>query len=82
MNPPENLGIFLHSRKRERGRRPQAAPAWERMGCNINFPVAHPQQEPAELAGNAGGGENLIAEIQGGFLLITVLVPNSIEKNV
>jgi hypothetical protein len=65
MNPPENLGIFLLGRKRKRGRRPQAAPAWERMGYDINSPVAHPQQDPAELAGNAGGGENLIAEIQG-----------------
>jgi hypothetical protein len=62
MNPPENLGIFLLGRKRKRGRRPQAAPAWERMGYNINSLVAHPQQDPAELA---GGGENLIAEIQG-----------------
>ena len=60
--PPENARIHLLGRKRKRGRKPQAAPAWERMGFDINSPVNHPQQDEAELAGQAVG-VNLFPEI-------------------
>ena len=42
---------------------PMAAPAWDRMGFGINSPIHHPQQDFAELAGIAGAGENLGAEL-------------------
>ena len=45
------------------GRAPMAAPAWERMGFDMNSPIYHPQQDFAELAGIAGAGENLGAEL-------------------
>lgn len=63
MAPPANIQINLLGRKRRRGRRPQAAPAWERMVLDINSPVAHPQQDEAVLAGH-NVGENLLPELQ------------------
>lgn len=64
--PPENARIHLLGRKRKRGRKPQAAPAWERMAFDINSPVNHPQQDEAELAGQ-GVGVNLLPEINEEF---------------
>ena len=64
MVPPANAVVHLLGRKRRRGRKPQAAPAWERMGFDVNSPIHHPQQNLAELAGIAGVGENLEAELQ------------------
>ena len=63
MIPPDDAGIHLLGRKRKRGRIPQAAPAWERMGFDMNSPVHHPQQAHAELAGIGEEGENLQAEL-------------------
>jgi hypothetical protein len=63
MIPPANAVVHLLGRKRKRGRKPMAAPAWDRMGFDINSPIHHPQQDFAELAGIAGAGENLGAEL-------------------
>lgn len=34
--------------------RPQAAPAWERTAFDMYSPIAHPQQDEADLAGIVG----------------------------
>ena len=50
-------------RQMKRGRRPQAAPAWERQRFDILSPVQHPQQDPDVLAGNGANrdlGDDLI----------------------
>ena len=42
--PPIAARIRLLGRKRRRGRRPQAAPAWMRQPFNLSTPIAHPEQ--------------------------------------
>lgn len=49
--PPREAKVTLLGRKRKRGRRPQAAPAWNYQNFDLNSPVQHPQQDPALLAG-------------------------------
>ena len=49
--PPIAARVRLLGRKRRRGRRPQAAPAWMRQPFNLNSPIAHPEQNEAALAG-------------------------------
>lgn len=51
MVPPREARVTLLGRKRKRGRRPQAAPAWQYQPFDMNTPVQHPQQDPALLAG-------------------------------
>ena len=47
--PPRDAMVL--GRKRKRGRKPQAAPAWEHQPFDIVSPQHHPQQNPAILAG-------------------------------
>ena len=49
--PPPAAKVTLLGRKKKRGRRPLAAPAWEHQPFRLNSPVQHPQQDPAILAG-------------------------------
>ena len=63
MVPPDDAGIHLLDRKRKRGRIPQVAPAWERMGFDMISPVHHPQQDHAKLACIAEEGDNLLTEL-------------------
>ena len=49
--PPRDAMVTLLGRKRKRGRKPQAAPAWEHQPFDIVSPQHHPQQDPAILAG-------------------------------
>ena len=49
--PPIAARVRLLGRKRRRGRRPQAAPAWMRQPFNLNSPMAHTEQNEAALAG-------------------------------
>jgi hypothetical protein len=51
MVPPREARVTLLGRKRKRGRRPQAAPAWQYQQFDMNTPIQHPQQDPALLAG-------------------------------
>ena len=46
MVPPREAKVTLLGRKRKRGRRPQAAPAWQYQPFDLNTPVQHPQQNP------------------------------------
>jgi hypothetical protein len=62
--------IHLHGRKRMRGRKPLAAPAWEMMPLAIDTPPQHPQQDPGILMGaipavapNVVAGANLVADL-------------------
>jgi hypothetical protein len=61
---PRAAQVQLLGRKRRRGRRPMAAPAWERMEFEIQTPVQHPQQDNAILLGPpvADIAADLIAE--------------------
>ena len=45
--------VQLLGRKRRRGRRPMAAPAWERMDFQLQSPPQHPQQDASVLLGPA-----------------------------
>ena len=49
--PPQAAQVQLLGRKRKRGRKPLAAPAWERMAFALDTPPQHPQQEAAILLG-------------------------------
>ena len=49
--PPIAARIRLLGRKRRRGRRPQAAPAWMRQPFNLSTPIAHPEQNEAAVVG-------------------------------
>jgi hypothetical protein len=63
MVPPQGAYVQLLGRQMKRGRRPQAAPAWERQRFDILSPVQHPQQDPDVLAGNGANrdlGDDLI----------------------
>ena len=66
--PPQAAQVQLLGRKRRRGRKPLAAPAWERMAFALDTPPQHPQQEAAILLGPHaaiqldGVGANLAAE--------------------
>jgi hypothetical protein len=51
LNAPRAAQVQLLGRKRKRGRRPLAPPAWEMLPCAINSPLQHPQQDPAVLLG-------------------------------
>ena len=51
--PPAAARATLLGRRRRRGRRPMAAPAWQHQPYDIRTPPAHPQQDPAILAGQA-----------------------------
>jgi hypothetical protein len=42
--PPNAAQVRLLGRKRRRGRKPQAAPAWEFMNFALDTPPQHPQQ--------------------------------------
>ena len=63
LHAPSEARVHLLGRKRKRGRKPQAGPAWERIGFDLNSPIIHPQQDYEELAGivvpGAVHGENL-----------------------
>ena len=48
---PRAAQVQLLGRKRRRGRRPLAAPAWERMEFELNTPIQHPQQDNDILLG-------------------------------
>ena len=63
--PPNAAQIQLLGRKRRRGRKPLAAPAWEMMPFALDTPPIHPQQDAAILLGNpgAGAGANLVANL-------------------
>ena len=67
---PHAAQIHLLGRKRKRGRKPLAAPAWEMMPFAIDTPPQHPQQDPGILLGaipamapNLVAGENLVADL-------------------
>ena len=68
LRAPSEARVHLLGRKRKRGRKPQAGPAWERIGFDVTSPIVHPQQDYEELAGivvpEAVHGENLLEEIQ------------------
>ena len=49
--PPQAAQVQLLGWKRKRGRKPIAAPAWERMAFALDTPPQHPQQEAAILLG-------------------------------
>ena len=51
--PPRRAKVTLLGRKRKRGRKPQAAPAWQHQPFDIVSPQHHPQQSPAILTGVA-----------------------------
>ena len=51
LTAPRAAEVRLLGRKRRRGRRPMAAPAWERMEFALNSPVQHPQQDEGILLG-------------------------------
>ena len=53
MVPPAAARVTLLGRKRRRGRRPMAVPAWQHQPFDILSPLAHPQQDPEILAGLA-----------------------------
>jgi hypothetical protein len=61
---PRAAQVQLLGRKRRRGRRRMAAPAWKRMKFEIQTPVQHPQQNNAILLGPpvADIATDLIAE--------------------
>ena len=50
---PRAAQVQLLGRKRRRGRRPMAAPAWERMDFHLQSPLQHPQQDESILLGPA-----------------------------
>lgn len=65
LNPPRAAEVQLLGRKRRRGRRPMAAPAWERMEFALQSPIQHPQQDNEILLGPPAGDDlaaDLIAE--------------------
>ena len=51
MMAPAAARAMLLGRKRRRGRKPQAGPAWEFHNFDIRTPEEHPQQNPQILAG-------------------------------
>ena len=51
--PPQAAQVQLLGRKKRRGRKPLAAPAWEMMQFAIDTPPHHPQQDDAILLGHA-----------------------------
>lgn len=53
LNAPRAAQVQLLGRKRRRGRRPQAPPAWEMLPFVLNSPLLHPQQDDAILLGAA-----------------------------
>lgn len=70
-----NAQVQLLGRKRKRGRRPLAPPAWEMLHFAINSPLQHPQQDPVLLLGaqpvpNPVEG---IARLQAGLNLVEAL---------
>lgn len=48
---PRAAQVQLLGRKRRRGRRPMAAPAWERIEFELRSPIQHPQQDVNILLG-------------------------------
>lgn len=61
---PHAAQIQLLGRKRRRGRKPMAAPAWEMMPFALDTPPQHPQQDPAILLGiPVAAGANLAADL-------------------
>lgn len=58
---PRAAQVVLLGRKRRRGRRPMAAPAWERMEFELHTPIQHPQQDNNILLGVPV--ENLAADL-------------------
>jgi hypothetical protein len=61
---PHAAQIQLLGRKRRRGRKPMAAPAWEMMPFALDTPPQHPQQDAAILLGNpVADGDNLAADL-------------------
>lgn len=48
---PRAAEVKLLGRKRRKGRRPMAAPAWERMDFTLRSPIQHPQQDDDILLG-------------------------------
>ena len=66
--PPQAAQVQLLGRKRRRGRKPLAAPAWEMMQFAIDTPPQHPQQDDAILLGqpvaqHEAFGEDLAADL-------------------
>ena len=75
LNAPRAAQVQLLGRKRKRGRRPLAPPAWEMLPFAINSPLQHPQQDPVVLLGaqpvpNPVEG---IAQLQAGLNLAEAL---------
>ena len=62
---PQAAQIQLLGRKRRRGRKPMAAPAWEMMPFALDTPPQHPQQDAAVLLAqpNDVPGDNLAADL-------------------
>ena len=62
---PQAAQIQLLGRKRRRGRKPMAAPAWEMMPFALDTPPQHPQQDAAVLLAqpNDVPGDNLTADL-------------------
>ena len=62
---PQAAQIQLLGRKRRRGRKPMAAPAWEMMPFALDTPPQHPQQDAAVLLAqpNVVPGDNLAVDL-------------------
>ena len=65
LTAPRAAEVRLIGQKRRRGRRPMAAPAWERMEFALQSPVQHPQQDEGILLGSPVGllATDLIGEV-------------------
>lgn len=65
LTAPQVAQIQLLGRKRRRGGKPMAAPAWEMMLFALDTPPQHPQQDTAVLLGepNVVPGDNLAADL-------------------
>ena len=73
--PPRDAMVTLLGRKRKKGRKPQAAPAWEHQAFDIVSPQHHPQQDPAILAGVVAP-----LNVQHAILEEHIEEPNAIEQ--
>ena len=77
--PPREAKVTLLGRKRKRGRKPLAAPAWQHQPFDIVSPQYHPEQNPDILAGVVAlPNEPLNA--QNAILEEHVEEPNAIEQ--
>ena len=77
--PPREAKVTLLGRNRKRGRKPQAAPAWQHQPFDIVSPQHHPQQNPAILAGVAAPPNGPL-NAQNAMLEEHIEEPNAIEQ--